>query len=231
MKISVVIPCFNEINTISEILQKINKALNKYEFEVLVIDDCSTDGSVELLEKLKLNNKNVRVIFNSKNLGKGASLRKGFDEAKGEIICIQDADLEYDPNDLIPMIDLIIGGFADVVIGSRFRGNGPVRANLFINRVANFIITTLTNIFTNLSLTDIECCYKVFKKDDIQKIYLRENRFGIEPELTIKLAKLNLRIFESGISYYGRTKDEGKKIGFLDGLRAIYCIFRYSLFK
>ena len=231
MKISVVIPCFNEINTISEIIQKINKALNKYQFEVLVIDDCSTDGCVALLEKLKLNNKNVRVIFNSKNLGKGASLRKGFDEAKGEIICIQDADLEYDPNDLIPMIDLIISGFADVVIGSRFRGNGPVRANLFINRVANFIITTLTNIFTNLSLTDIECCYKVFKKDDIQKINLRENRFGIEPELTIKLANLNLRIFESGISYYGRTKDEGKKIGFLDGLRAIYCIFRYSLFK
>jgi len=231
MKISVIIPCFNEINTISEIIQKINKALNKYQFEVLVIDDCSTDGCVALLEKLKLNNKNVRVLFNSKNLGKGASLRKGFDEAKGEIICIQDADLEYEPNDLIPMIDLILNGSADVVIGSRFRGNGPVRANLFINRVANFIITNLTNIFTNLSLTDIECCYKVFKKDDIQKINLRENRFGIEPELTIKLANLNLRIFESGISYYGRTKDEGKKIGFLDGLRAIYCIFRYSLFK
>ena len=231
MKISVVIPCFNEINTISEIIQKINKALNKYQFEVLVIDDCSTDGSVELIEKLKLNNKNVRVIFNSKNLGKGASLRKGFDEAKGEIICIQDADLEYDPNDLLPMIDLILNGSADVVIGSRFRGNGPVRANLFINRVANFIIKNLTNIFTNLYLTDIECCYKVFKKDDIQKINLRENRFGIEPELTIKFAKLNLRIFEVGISYYGRSKDEGKKIGFLDGLRAIYCIIRYSLFK
>ena len=231
MKISVVIPCFNEINTISEILQKINKALNKYEFEVLVIDDCSTDGSVALLEKLKLNNKNVRVIFNSKNLGKGASLRKGFNEAKGKIICIQDADLEYDPNDLIHMIELIVSGSADVVIGSRFRGNGPVRANLFINRVANFIITTFTNIFTNLSLTDIECCYKVFKKDDIQKINLIENRFGIEPELTIKFAKLNLRIFEIGISYYGRTKDEGKKIGFLDGLRAIYCICKYSLFK
>ena len=231
MKISVVIPCFNEINTISEIIKRVEKVLNKHQFEVLVIDDCSTDGSVALLENLKSNNQNVRVLFNSKNLGKGASLRKGFNEAKGEIICIQDADLEYDPNDLIPMIDLIISGFADVVIGSRFRGNGPVRANLFINRVANFIITTLTNIFTNLSLTDIECCYKVFKKDDIQKINLRENRFGIEPELTIKFAKLNLRIFEIGISYYGRTKDEGKKIGFLDGLRAIYCIFRYSLFK
>lgn len=231
MKISVVIPCFNEINTISEIIKKIDNALNKYQFEVLVIDDCSTDGSVVLLEKLKLNNKNVRVLLNSKNLGKGASLRKGFNEAMGEIICIQDADLEYDPNDLIPMIDLIIGDKADVVIGSRFRGNGPVRANLFFNRLANFIITTLTNIFTNLSLTDIECCYKVFKKNDIQKINLRENRFGIEPELTIKFANLNLRIFEIGISYYGRTKDEGKKIGFLDGLRAIYCIFRYSLFK
>ena len=132
-----------------------------------------------LFRKVKLNNKNVRVIFNSKNLGKGASLRKGFDEAKGEIICIQDADLEYDPNDLIPMIDLIAGDSADVVIGSRFRGNGPVRANLFFNRLANFIITTLTNIFTNLSLTDIECCYKVFKKDDIHKINLRENRFGL----------------------------------------------------
>jgi len=231
MKISVVIPCFNEINSISEIIKRVDKALNKYQFEVLVIDDCSTDGSVALLEKLKLNNKNVRVLFNSKNLGKGASLRKGFNEAKGEIICIQDADLEYDPNDLINMIDLIVSGSADVVIGSRFRGNGPVRANLFINRVANFIITTLTNIFTNLSLTDIECCYKVFKKDDIQKINLIENRFGIEPELTIKFAKLNLRIFEIGISYYGRTKDEGKKIGFLDGLRAIYCICKYSLFK
>ena len=231
MKISVIIPCFNEIKTISEIIKRVDKALNKYQFEVLVIDDCSTDGSVALLEKLKLNNKNVRVLFNSKNLGKGASLRKGFNEVMGEIICIQDADLEYDPNDLIHMIDLIVSGSADVVIGSRFRGNGPVRANLFINRVANFIITTFTNIFTNLSLTDIECCYKVFKKDDIQKINLIENRFGIEPELTIKFAKLNLRIFEIGISYYGRTKDEGKKIGFLDGLRAIYCICKYSLFK
>ena len=161
---------FNEIKTISEIIKRVDKALNKYQFEVLVIDDCSTDGSVALLEKLKLNNKNVRVLFNSKNLGKGASLRKGFNEAKGEIICIQDADLEYDPNDLIHMIDLIVSGSADVVIGSRFRGNGPVRANLFINRVANFIITTFTNIFTNLSLTDIECCYKVFKKMIFKKL-------------------------------------------------------------
>lgn len=231
MKISIVVPCFNEIETIKEITSKIVNTLNKYQYEILVIDDCSTDGSFKILNEIQSNNKNIKILSNSKNLGKGASLRKGFEEATGEIICIQDADLEYDPIDLIKMINLIIEGSADVVFGSRFRGNGPVRANLYINRVANFIITTLTNIFTNLSLTDIECCYKVFKKKDIQKIDLKENRFGIEPELTIKLANLNLKIFEIGISYYGRTKDEGKKIGFTDGLRAIYCIFRYSLFK
>jgi glycosyltransferase involved in cell wall biosynthesis len=231
MKISIVVPCFNEIETIKEITSKIVNTLNKYQYEILVIDDCSTDGSLKILNEIQSNNKNIKILSNSKNLGKGASLRKGFEEATGEIICIQDADLEYDPIDLIKMINLIIEGSADVVFGSRFRGNGPVRANLYINRVANFIITTLTNIFTNLSLTDIECCYKVFKKKDIQKIDLKENRFGIEPELTIKLANLNLKIFEVGISYYGRTKDEGKKIGFTDGLRAIYCIFRYSLFK
>ena len=231
MKISIVVPCFNEIETIKEITSKIVNTLNKYQYEILVIDDCSTDGSLKILNEIQSNNKNIKILSNSKNLGKGASLRKGFEEAIGEIICIQDADLEYDPIDLIKMINLIIEGSADVVFGSRFRGNGPVRANLYINRVANFIITTLTNIFTNLSLTDIECCYKVFKKKDIQKIDLKENRFGIEPELTIKLANLNLKIFEVGISYYGRTKDEGKKIGFTDGLRAIYCIFRYSFFK
>ena len=231
MKISIVVPCFNEIETIKEITSKIVNTLNKYQYEILVIDDCSTDGSFKILNEIQSNNKNIKILSNSKNLGKGASLRKGFEEATGEIICIQDADLEYDPIDLIKMINLVIEGSADVVFGSRFRGNGPVRANLYINRVANFIITTLTNIFTNLSLTDIECCYKVFKKKDIQKIDLKENRFGIEPELTIKLANLNLKIFEVGISYYGRTKDEGKKIGFTDGLRAIYCIFRYSFFK
>ena len=231
MSISIIIPCFNEFKTIKEIINKINISLKSYQFEILLIDDCSSDGSTDLLKEIASENKNIRVLFNSKNLGKGASLRRGFGEAIGDIICIQDADLEYDPDDLTKMIDLILDGTADVVIGSRFRGNGPVRANLFVNRVANFVITTLTNIFTNLSLTDIECCYKVFKKNDIKKINLKEDRFGIEPELTIKLAKLNLKIFEVGISYYGRTRDEGKKIGFTDGLRAIYCIFKYSLFK
>ena len=158
MYVSIVIPCFNEFKTIKEIINKINSSLKKYQFEILIIDDYSSDGSIDILNEIASENKNIRVLFNSKNLGKGASLRRGFKEARGDIICIQDADLEYDPSDLTKMIDLVLDGTADAVIGSRFRGNGPVRANLFINRVANFIITTLTNIFTNLSLTDIECC-------------------------------------------------------------------------
>ena len=231
MKVSVIIPCYNEINTINEIVLKIKKVFSKINYEIIIVDDFSNDGTTELLKNTYKKNKKIKLIYNNINLGKGASLRKGFSESLGDIICIQDADLEYDPIDLLPMITLIRNNSADVVYGSRFRGNGPVRASLFLNRLANFIITTLTNIFTNLSLTDIECCYKVFKREHIQSISLIENRFGIEPELTIKFAKLNLKIFEYGISYYGRTKDEGKKIGFIDGIRAIYCIFRYSFFK
>lgn len=231
MKTSFVIPCYNEKNTISTIADKIKNSFQSIDYEVLIIDDYSNDGTREVLKEILKKNKKFKILYNESNFGKGYSLRKGFENASGDIICIQDADLEYEPSDLIPMISLIKDDKADVVYGSRFRGNGPVRANLFLNRVANFIITTLTNLFTNLSLTDIECCYKVFKKENIKKINLLENRFGIEPELTIKLARLNLRIFEIGISYYGRTISEGKKIGFKDGIRAIYCIFRYGLFK
>lgn len=231
MKTSFVIPCYNEKNTISTIVDKIKNSFQSIDYEVLIIDDYSNDGTREVLKEIFKKNKKFKILYNDLNFGKGYSLRKGFENATGDIICIQDADLEYEPSDLIPMISLIKDDKADVVYGSRFRGNGPVRANLFLNRVANFIITTLTNLFTNLSLTDIECCYKVFKKENIKKINLLENRFGIEPELTIKLARLNLRIFEIGISYYGRTISEGKKIGFKDGIRAIYCIFRYGLFK
>ena len=231
MKISFVIPCYNEKNTISTIVDQIKNSFQLIEYEILIIDDYSTDGTRDILKKISEKNKTLKIFYSESNFGKGYSLRKGFENCNGEIICIQDADLEYDPKDLIPMVSLIKTNKADVVYGSRFRGNGPVRANLFLNRVANFIITTLTNLFTNLSLTDIECCYKVFKKEDITKIELKENRFGIEPELTIKLSRLNLRIFEIGISYYGRTKSEGKKIGIIDGIRAIYCIFRYGLFK
>lgn len=231
MKTSFVIPCYNEKNTILTIADKIKNSFQSIDYEVLIIDDYSNDGTREVLKEILKKNKKFKILYNESNFGKGYSLRKGFENASGDIICIQDADLEYEPSDLIPMISLIKDDKADVVYGSRFRGNGPVRANLFLNRVANFIITTLTNLFTNLSLTDIECCYKVFKKENIKKINLLENRFGIEPELTIKLARLNLRIFEIGISYYGRTISEGKKIGFKDGIRAIYCIFRYGLFK
>lgn len=231
MKISIVIPCYNEINTIQKIIDRVNLAFSSYDYEIVVIDDFSNDGSRELLKKKYSDDKTYKIIFNDKNFGKGFSLNKGFNLTSGEIICIQDADLEYNPYELIPMVNLIIDDKADVVVGSRFRGNGPVRANLFFNRFANFIITNFTNIFNNLSLTDIECCYKVFKKSDIDKISIKEFRFGIEPEIIIKFSKLKLRIFEIGISYFGRTKSEGKKIGLIDGLRAIYCIFKYSIFK
>ncbi len=231
MKISIVIPCYNEINTIQKIIDRVNLAFSSYDYEIVVIDDFSNDGSREILKKKYSDDKTYKIIFNDKNFGKGFSLNKGFNLTSGEIICIQDADLEYNPYELIPMVNLIIDDKADVVVGSRFRGNGPVRANLFFNRFANFIITNFTNIFNNLSLTDIECCYKVFKKSDIDKISIKEFRFGIEPEIIIKFSKLKLRIFEIGISYFGRTKSEGKKIGLIDGLRAIYCIFKYSIFK
>lgn len=231
MKISIVIPCYNEINTIQKIIDRVNLAFSSYDYEIVVIDDFSNDGSRELLKKKYSDDKTYKIIFNDKNFGKGFSLNKGFNLTSGDIICIQDADLEYNPYELIPMVNLIIDDKADVVVGSRFRGNGPVRANLFLNRFANFIITNFTNIFNNLSLTDIECCYKVFKKSDIDKISIKEFRFGIEPEIIIKFSKLKLRIFEIGISYFGRTKSEGKKIGLIDGLRAIYCIFKYSIFK
>ncbi len=231
MKISIVIPCYNEINTIDKIIKSLELVFSNYEYEIIIIDDYSNDGSREFLQNNYSKSSKYTLIFNEKNFGKGYSLNSGFQKASGEIICIQDADLEYDPNDLIPMVKLIMKNKADVVYGSRFRGNGPVRANSFLNKFANFIISSLTNIFTNLSLTDIECCYKVFKKSDIQKIDLKEKRFGIEPELTIKFSMLKLRIFETGISYFGRTKQEGKKIGLKDGFRAIYCIFKYGIFK
>ncbi len=231
MKISIVVPCYNEINTIGTIISRINNVFSKYDYEIIIIDDHSNDGSKDFIIKNFSETKKYLLIFNDKNYGKGHSLNLGFQKATGDIICIQDADLEYDPHDLLPMVKLILEDKADVVFGSRFRGNGPVMASFFVNRFANFIISVLTNIFSNLSLTDIECCYKVFKKKDINQIVIEEKRFGIEPELTIKLSKLKLRIFEMGISYFGRSKEEGKKIGVKDGFRAIYCIFKYSIFR
>ena len=227
--LSLIIPVYNEEKTLLDVLKKINILEKACELEIIIINDGSKDNSKKILN----DNKKLytKVIHLDKNFGKGRAVIEGIKNSTKEYIVIQDADLEYDPNDLLPMIKLVSEDKADVVYGSRFRGNGPVRASLFVNRFANFIISSLTNIFSNLSLTDIECCYKVFKKKDINQITIEEKRFGIEPELTIKLSKLKLRIFEIGISYFGRSKKEGKKIGVKDGFRAIYCIFKYSIFR
>jgi len=229
MKYSIIIPCYNEQRTIIEIVNRV--VLNGLkEQEIIIIDDNSTDGTRKILESKISKFKNVKVLFNKVNRGKGFCLQKGFKESKGDIIIIQDADLEYDPKEHKALVKPIIENKADVVYGSRFRGNGPVRVNLFWHRLANALVTTLTNILTNLSLTDMETCYKAFKKKSLEGITLKEKRFGIEPEITIKFSKKKLRIFEIGISYNGRNYNEGKKINIIDGFVAIICIFRYSFF-
>jgi glycosyltransferase involved in cell wall biosynthesis len=229
MKISIIIPCYNEISTIDKILDEIQKKY-KGHHEVIIIDDFSTDGTREKINKLNLTGSYL-IIFNDKNYGKGFSIRKGIEKATGDIILIQDADLEYDPADYNKLLEPIITGHADVVFGSRFIGSDYKRVLFFWHRVGNFALTLLSNIFTNLNLTDMECCYKLFKKEIIKKIKLEENRFGFEPEITAKLSKLNLRIYEIGVRYKGRKYSEGKKITWKDGIAAIYCIFKYNLFK
>ena len=227
MKISIVIPCFNEKNTISKIIEKVKDEKN-YEKEMIVIDDFSTDGTRELL-KDKLNQEIDEVIYNDKNYGKGFSVKQGINKASGDIILIQDADLEYDPSDYFKLIEPIQKGYADVVYGSRFVGSEEKRVLFFWHSLGNYILTTLSNMFSNLNLTDMENCYKVFKSDIIKNIDLIENRFGFEPEVTAKIAKKKCRIYEVGVKYYGRTYDQGKKIGWKDGVSAIRCIFKYNL--
>tara|TARA_B100000242_G_scaffold277191_1_gene233649 strand:+ start:2403 stop:3026 length:624 start_codon:yes stop_codon:yes gene_type:complete len=197
--------------------------------EIIIVDDFSNDGSREFLKNLK--SKNIKTIFHKKNLGKGAALYSGIAIAEGEIIIIQDADLEYDPNEYPKIISPIINGKADVVYGSRFQGGQPHRVVYFWHRVGNGFLTLLSNIFTDINLTDMETCYKAFRRDIIQSILIEEKRFGFEPEITAKISKLNCRIYEVGISYYGRTYKEGKKIGWRDGIRAIWCILKYNLFS
>ena len=230
MKISIIIPCFNEVKTIEKIIDKIIENSN-HEKEIIVIDDFSTDGSRSILEN-QIRNKIDVLILNDKNYGKGFSLKRGINAANGEIILIQDADLEYDPSDYDKLLNPIINGYADVVYGSRFIGSDEKRVLYFWHSIGNFILTLLSNIFSNLNLTDMENCYKVFKSDIIKKIEIKENRFGFEPEITAKISKINdLRIYEVGIKYFGRKYKEGKKITWKDGFSAIRCIIYYNLFS
>ena len=227
MKISIVIPCYNESSTISKIIEKVKNEKN-YDKEIIVIDDFSTDGTREIL-KNDISEKIDELILNDRNFGKGYSVRQGIKRARGDIILIQDADLEYDPSDYSKLIEPIKKDYADVVYGSRFVGSEEKRVLFFWHSIGNYFLTTLSNMFSNINLTDMENCYKVFKSEIIKNIELKENRFGFEPEVTAKIAKKNCRIYEVGVKYYGRTYDQGKKIGWKDGVSAIRCIFKYNL--
>ncbi|ALN99199.1 glycosyltransferase family 2 protein [Leptospira interrogans] len=229
MKVSIVIPCYNEKNTIRNILETVKKVPIKNK-EIILVDDCSKDGTRDLLQTPAFKKLTNQIIFHEINQGKGAALRTGFKAATGDIVIVQDADLEYDPFEIPEVIDPIYKGKADVVFGSRFLGGRPHRVVYYWHRLGNMVLTTLSNMFTNINLTDMETCYKAFRREIIQSIDIKENRFGFEPEITAKVAKIpDVRIFEVGISYYGRTYAEGKKIGWKDGFRAIYCILRYNL--
>ena len=229
MKLSVIIPCYNEVHTIEKVVEAVRMSPYK-DLEVIIVDDYSTDGTREKLRNV-VEPRVDKVVYHDMNQGKGAALRTGIKEATGDIVIIQDADLEYDPDEYPKLVKPLVEGKADVVYGSRFIGHEPHRVLYFWHRVGNMILTLLSNMFTNLNLTDMETCYKVFKRDIIQSIDIEENRFGFEPEITAKIAKKQCRVFEVGISYYGRTYAEGKKIGWKDGLRAIFCIIKYNLFR
>ena len=231
LKISIVIPCYNEENTIREILTAVNCSpiWAKHEKEILVIDDCSKDTTLSILED-ELKDKYSKLIKHPKNQGKGAALRTGFQHVTGDIIIIQDADLEYDPDEYGFLIEPILQGKADVVYGTRFLGSNAHRVVYFWHRIGNLLLTLMSNIFTNINLSDMETCYKAFKHEVIQNIKIQEDRFGFEPEITAKIAKQKVRVYEVGISYHGRTYEEGKKIEWKDGVRAIWCILKYNLF-
>ncbi|KJU83276.1 glycosyltransferase, group 2 family protein [Candidatus Magnetobacterium bavaricum] len=227
MRLSVIIPCYNEVNTIAEIIDAVINAPYS-DKEVIVVDDCSTDGT---RERLKLFEGRVLVIYHERNRGKGAALRTGLTAATGDIIITQDADLEYNPQEYPSLCEPIIQGQADVVYGSRFMGGGPHRVLYFWHKVGNAFLTLLSNMFTNLTFTDMETGYKAFRKEIIQQIRIEEDRFGVEPELTAKVSRLRCRVYEVGISYFGRTYREGKKIGWRDGVRAIWCILKYNIVR
>ena len=230
IKLSIIIPCYNECNTISKIIDQILDN-NQFIYEIIVIDDFSTDGSRNILKKLN-KDKIQHLILNDKNYGKGYSIRQGIAKASNEIVLIQDADLEYDPSDYEKLTNPIIRNNADVVYGSRFVGSEEKRVLYFWHSLGNAFLTFLSNIFTNLNLTDMECCYKVFTSKIIKNLKLKENRFGFEPEVTAKISKIkNLKIYEVGVKYYGRKYSEGKKITWRDGFSAIWCIIKYNFQK
>jgi glycosyltransferase involved in cell wall biosynthesis len=227
VKLSVVMPIYNERATVRAVVERVLAV--PLEIELLCVDDGSRDGSREILQELASAKPQVKVLFQPQNIGKGAALRRGIQEATGDFVIIQDADLEYDPAEYPSLLGPLLQDKADVVYGSRFLGGGPHRVLYFWHSVGNSVLTLLSNCLTNINLSDMETCYKVFRREIIQSITIEEDRFGFEPEITVKVAKRRLRIYEVGISYQGRTYEEGKKIGWKDGVRALWCLLKYSV--